>query len=101
MKPPQINSGNVQDTWTPHKAAKDLSHCTAPTSSVTLHLILATWHVHTVPQAMEGKEAAAKMGRKSWGERRRVEVGVRKVRVGKMGRAENRQRQGFIYTEHL
>ena len=32
--------------------------------------ILAFWPVHTVPQAMEDKEAAGKMGRRSGGERR-------------------------------
>ena len=31
--------------------------------------ILAFWPVHTVPQAMEDKEAAGKMGRRSRGER--------------------------------
>lgn len=43
----------------------------------------------------EGRETAAKMGRKSWGERR-AEGSVRKTR--KMGRAENRQMRGLSYT---
>lgn len=63
--------------------------------------ILAFWPVHTVPQAMEDKEAAGKMGRRSGGERRRGKVGGRKTRIRKMGRAENRERQGLIYTNHL
>lgn len=52
--------------------------------------ILAFWPVHIVPQAMEDKEAAGKMGRRSRGERRRGKVGGRKTRIRKMGRAENR-----------
>lgn len=103
MKPSQINSENVQDTWTPHKASRDQSHCIASTFSVTLHLPFEQPAVsHTVPQATEDKEAAVRMGRKSCeADEGGAKVGVRKARIREMGRAECRQMQGLSYTEHL